>query len=780
MKMLTRCLACAGAMLLTAAAATAAPAPPAPPTTAPATVSGPPAAASGSAPADPALPQWTRTLTFKALGDSGDTTLLGISNAQWIKFSVRSDRIVTGAVLHLHYTPSPSLIPLQSQLRVYLNDTLVAALPITKDELGQSTTHDLTLDPRLLTDFNQLRVEFIGHYTDICEDPANSTLWLNLAADSSLVLREEALAQGNDLAWFPSPFFDRGSSQPLVLPMVLGKLPSLGEQQAAALLASYFGTLSAWRGASFPVTFGRLPQVPADGTPVNAVVFATNAARPPFLADTRTFPPVTGPVVQLVDHPANPYVKLLVVWGRNDADLLVAARALATGGKLMRGARVEIHGVAQLAPRRLYDAPEWIPTDRPVHLSELVQSPGDLATDGLLPHPIVVNFKLPPDLFVWRNTGVPLHVTYRYTRPGHDNDSNLSVSVNDRFLISLPLKSRPAGNRQNEHLKLDVLPTGAGAGRDKLLVPALTLGGQNVLRFKFSYASQLGSAQRGYCQTLLPADLHAEIDGDSSIDVSGYHHYMAMPNLAAFAQSAFPFSRMADLSQTVAVVPNTPTPAEATTLLDLAGRLGAEIGYPAYGLEVTSDWQAAASRNADLLVLGPMPAALRDNPQLPLVLGRSRDWLLHAAGHAPLSAPDTLRYLPQDVAPAARVELSANAPIAAIVGLESPFHKQRSVVALLASTPADYALLQKAISDPGERAAIGGSVAVIRASGIYSERVGAEYHIGHLPWWLLLWYDLAGHPLLLALLAIGCVIPLAFLSWRGLRRVARRRLAGRS
>lgn len=770
MKPFARCLACAGAMLLTVGAAWASP---------PIAAASAPASVASSAP-PPTLPQWTRTLTFKSLGDAADTTLLGISNAQWINFSVRSDRVVTAAVLHLRYTPSPSLLPGLSQLRVYLNDTLAGAWPITKDELGQPVSHDVTLDPHLLADFNQLRIEFIGHYTDLCEDPANSTLWLNLAADSSLVLHEEALAQGNDLAWFPSPFFDRGSTQPLVLPMVLAAHPSLVQQQAAALLASYFGTLSKWRGASFPVTFGKLPAAGADGLPPHAVVFATNAHRPPFLADTHTYPAVTGPVVQLLDSPADPYVKLLVLWGRDDADLLVAARALATGGKLMRGARVEIHGVSQLEPRHPYDAPEWIPTDRPVPLSALVQSPQDLESDGLMPHPITVDFKLPPDLFVWRNAGVPLRVTYRYTRPSHDNDSNLSVSVNNRFLISLPLKSRPAGNSQNERLKLDVLPGGSGSGRDKLLVPALTLGGENTLRFKFSYASQVGSAQRGYCQTLLPADLHARIDGDSSIDVSGYRHYMAMPNLAAFAQSAFPFSRMADLSQTLMVVPATPTPAAVTTLLDLAAQMGAEIGYPAFGLQLTDDWQAAVRRNADLLVLGPVPQALRADPRLPLLLDHSRDWLLHAAVRGPAQAPAALDGQAADAAAATRVDLSASAPIAAIVGLESPFHRQRSVVALLATTPADYRLLQKAISDPGQRAAIAGSVAVIRTSGVYSEQVGSTYHIGHLPWWLLLWYDLSGHPLLLALLAIVCVVPLAFLSWRGLRWVARRRLTGRA
>ncbi|HGU8957455.1 TPA: hypothetical protein ACNBOR_004639, partial [Escherichia coli] len=48
--------------------------------------------------------------------------------------------------------------------------------------------------------------------------------------------------------------------------------------------------------------------------------------------------------------------------------------------------------------------------------------------------------------------------------------------------------------------------------------------------------------------------------------------------------------------------------------------------------------------------------------------------------------------------------------------------------------------------------------------------------VGHLPWFERLWYALANHPILLAVLAAISVILLAWVLWRLLRIISRRRL----
>lgn len=739
----------------------------------------PPAAPSAvvqtSDPATQTLPSWTVTRTFEQLGRASDTLLLGINSSEQVEFSLRRDRIATDARLQLQYTPSPSLIPTISHLRIYLNDVLAGVVPIEKDQLGRQTTQQVALDPRLIADFNRLRLEFVGHYTDICEDPANNTLWINISRASEITLQEQALSLKNDLAFFPLPFFDPRSSNKLVLPFVFADNPTLGEQKAAAILASYFGSQSNWRGAEFPVLFNTLPSVQSKEATQPSIVFATNDHRPAFLSDLEKYPAVQAPVVQLIDHPDAPYSKILLVMGRNEEDLATAAKALALGGQLLRGQRATIDKVQTLQPRKPYDAPAWMRTDRPVRFAELITYPQQLQVSGLQPRPITLDVNLPPDLFVWRNQGIPLRTQYRYTAPSANDDSRLNISLNDQFITSLPLLAK--GTSSLEELRLAVLANDSANATDKLIVPSLKIGDRNRLRFDFNFASTVGSAQRDRCQTILPADTQAIIDEDSTIDLSGYHHYINMPDLKAFARSGFPFSRMADMSESIVVVPKQTTPTLVSTLLESVASISARTGYPAFALRLSDDWNSASKEDADLLLLGQMAPDLRDNPDMNLLLQRQHDMLVQPYNNSGIK--ESNRRGPNDVdnnQPANRVEVSAQAPIAAIMGMQSPHHNQRSIVALLGNDDADYSLIRETLGDSGKLNAVAGSVALIRNSGVYSQLVGDTYYVGSLPWWLLLWYQLSEHPVLLAALAVISILLTAFLLWRALRWAADRRL----
>ncbi len=739
----------------------------------------PPAAPSAvvqtSDPATQTLPSWTVTRTFEQLGRASDTLLLGINSSEQVEFSLRRDRIATDARLQLQYTPSPSLIPTISHLRIYLNNVLAGVVPIEKDQLGRQTTQQVALDPRLIADFNRLRLEFVGHYTDICEDPANNTLWINISRASEITLQEQALSLKNDLAFFPLPFFDPRNSNKLVLPFVFADNPTLGEQKAAAILASYFGSQSNWRGAEFPVLFNTLPSVQSKEATQPSIVFATNDHRPAFLSDLEKYPAVQAPVVQLIDHPDAPYSKILLVMGRNEEDLATAAKALALGGQLLRGQRATIDKVQTLQPRKPYDAPAWMRTDRPVRFAELITYPQQLQVSGLQPRPITLDVNLPPDLFVWRNQGIPLRTQYRYTAPSANDDSRLNISLNDQFITSLPLLAK--GTSSLEELRLAVLANDSANATDKLIVPSLKIGDRNRLRFDFNFASTVGSAQRDRCQTILPADTQAIIDEDSTIDLSGYHHYINMPDLKAFARSGFPFSRMADMSESIVVIPKQTTPTLVSTLLESVASISARTGYPAFALRLSDDWNSASKEDADLLLLGQLAPDLRDNPDMNLLLQRQHDMLVQPYNNSGIK--ESNRRGPNDVdnnQPANRVEVSAQAPIAAIMGMQSPHHNQRSIVALLGNDDADYSLIRETLGDSGKLNAVAGSVALIRNSGVYSQLVGDTYYVGSLPWWLLLWYQLSEHPVLLAALAVISILLTAFLLWRALRWAADRRL----
>lgn len=543
--------------------------------------------------------------------------------------------------------------------------------------------------------------------------------------------------------------------------MIFAAAPDVSQQRAAAILASWFGAKAQWRGQSFPVLYNQLPAQ-------HGVVFATNSQRPDFLKD---YPPVKAPTVEIISHPNNPYVKLLLILGRDDNDLITAAQGIAQGNILFRGQNVTVDKVEQLAPRLPYDAPNWVRTDRPMTFAELQQYPDQLQTSGLLPPPISLAMNLPPDLFLIRSAGIDMRLKYRYTSTHLMDGSRLSISLNNQFVQDYPLS--PNMPEDSKILRMPLLQ-GLQDATKRLSIPALKLGAINQLRFDFDYSTLLASGVEGRCETYSTAPNHAVIDGNSTIDFSGYRHFMEMPDLRAFANAGFPFSRMADLSETLVLVPPKPAPAQITTLLNAVGNIGAQVGYPAVGINIADNGSQVKEKDADVLIIGTIPPELRNDRQINVLVEQTLSWL---------KMPNRQTDLPTIMAPQSdwmadsQATISSEGAMSAIIGMQSPHFPQRSIVALLADGSRGYSLLNNALLDTGKREAIFGSVAVIRESGVNSLRVGETYEVGHLPWWERIWYALSTHPVLLAGVAVLVVVMAAMMVWRVLRLISRRRLS---
>ena len=564
----------------------------------------------------------------------------------------------------------------------------------------------------------------------------------------------------NDLSHFPVPFFDPRDNRQVTLPVVFAGSPDLMQQQAASIVSSWFGSRAGWRGQHFPVMYNTLPDR-------NAIVFATNDKRPDFLRD---HPPVKAPVIEMISHPDNPYVKLLVVFGRDDNDLLQAAKGIAQGNILFRGDSVVVDEVKPLLARKPYDAPNWVRTDRAVTFGELKTYKEQLQSTGLEPAAISLSLNLPPDLYLLRSNGIDMNLNYRYTTPPSKDSSRMDISLNDQFLQAFSLNSTQESNRLL--LRLPVLQ-GLIDGKTDVSIPALKLGAMNQLRFDFQYMNPMPGGSVDNCVTFQPVQNHVVIGDDSTIDFSKYYHFIAMPDLRAFANAGFPFSRMADLSETIAVMPKNPNEAQMETLLDVTGTIGAQTGFPSINLNITDDSRQIQGKDADIMVIGTIPDALKDDKRIDLLVQATQSWV-----NTPMRQTTFPSIMPDeaDRAPDAKSTITSAGAMAAVVGFQSPFNDQRSVVALLADSPRGYELLTEAMNDSGKRAAMFGSVSVIRESGVNSLRVGDIYYVGHLPWFERLWYALSNHPVLLAVLAAVSVVLLAWVLWRLLRIISRRRL----
>ncbi|MGC6232470.1 cellulose biosynthesis cyclic di-GMP-binding regulatory protein BcsB [Hafnia paralvei] len=709
-----------------------------------------------------AVPTRDVNLTFAKIAPApGSMHLRGVDPTGQFEFGVRSDEVVSNAMLNLEFTPSPALLPVESQVKVFLNDQLMGVLPISKEQLGKKNSAQVPIDPRYITDFNRVRLEFVGNHREICGNPASNAVWLDVSNASSVDLTYQGLPLKNDLSYFPEPFFDARDYSALTLPIVFAGQPNLAEQRAAGVLASWFGSKAQWRGQNFPVLFNQLPEK-------HAVVFATNDKRPDFLRD---YPAVNGPVVEMISHPDNPYVKLLLVLGRDDKDLMTAVRGIAQGNILFRGASVEVEGVKTLAPRIPYDAPNWVRTDRPMTFSELQTYAEQLQSSGLEPSPISVTLNLPPDLFLIRSTGIDMRMKYRYTSPLTADGSRMGIYLNNQFIEAYNLV--PEKEKGALLMRLPLFQGLIDKNTD-VSIPALKLGASNQLRFEFNYANPISGGSLNNCVTSQPIPNTVAIDGNSTIDFSGYRHFMAMPDLRSFVNAGFPFSRLADLSETEVVVSKQSTASQVTAMLNALGSIGAQTGFPALNVSLTDDWAQVKDKDSDVLLIGTIPDALKNDDKIDLLVDATQSWI-----KMPMRKPNLDTIMPEasSMKPDSQTTVRSDGAMAAVIGFQSPYHDQRSVVALLADSPRGYSLLNEAMIDSGKKAAMSGSVVVIRESGVNSMRVGDIYYVGHLPWWERLWHMFATHPILVAVMSAVSVVLIAIVLWRLLRILRRRRLS---
>ncbi|EGI77350.1 cellulose synthase regulator protein [Hylemonella gracilis ATCC 19624] len=686
-----------------------------------------------------------------------------------LDFSLRADETVTQASARLSYAFAPGLSPSLTHLRVLLNGEVVATVPMPRDGAGPSNKHkgsgqtaalrtqDIALDPTALQRYNQLRLELVADAdaTASCpapgsprpdqgsaHSPAPDEPWADIAADSAVRLTVRRRSLPNDLGLLPEPFLDRADVGPVSLPFVFAAAPSDTVLRAAGITASWFGMLAPWHRPRFPVHVDELPTG-------HAVVFATNRERPAALAQ---LPPFSGPELRVLDHPTEPLAKLLLIGGRDDADLARAAQALALGSGGLSGAQARVHTPQDAPPRQAYDAPNWVRLDRPMRFGELVDNPAQLQVQGQSPPPVALSLRLPPDLFTWRSRGVPVDLKLRYTPPGLEGGSSaregreaqVTLRINGEAVQTMRLSASGRGGT-SARVVLPLLDAGLMGDSRELLIPAFKLGSRNQLDYVFDFG---GAADLG-CGEARPGSLRALIDADSRIDFSGHPHYAEMPHLGYFATSGFPFTIHADLGQTVALLPETPAPREIEVLLALLARMGETTGYPATRLQVMRghrQGELGPLRDRDLLMVG--------TPQrLPLLQSWHKTW-------EPLLAE--------------RHEFQA-----AVLGFESPLTPRRSVVAVTATTPESLTQVLDLLDQDGAVYALhGGAVLLPGREGTAADSIPAPkgYTTGELPFWTAVWYPLSRHPVLLALMAVLAVLVLAFALWRSLNAAAQRRL----
>ncbi|MCJ2184865.1 UDP-forming cellulose synthase catalytic subunit [Novosphingobium sp. 1949] len=696
-------------------------------------------------------------LTFKDLRVTSPIRLLGTQGEMGIPFGMRQDRVVTKATLTLQMAWSPAMLDDLSQLVVMLNGEIVQTLPLTRaNAKGQEL--QIPVNPALfLPGDNQLNLRLIGHYARDCEDPFHSSLWANVSNTRSwLDVSYAALPYTPDLARLPLPFYDKGENLPLAMPFVFASQPHKGELEAAAASASWLGSLASYRGFAFKPVVGALPRG-------NAIVFLKSGQAIPGLA----LGAPTGPSAAVVRNPVDPAGTLLVLMGRNDGELRLAASAVALGKGVFGGARMSFDGV-RIPVWSRYSALRWVSTTRPVKLGDIME-PYEMQGMGIRPGPLSVRFRVAPDLFFWPRQGGRLNLGYRYpvAKWMDRRASRLDVSINGQYLKTLGL-----GGDWWDGL-FGHASAKSHDSKASVVLPRYNLFGQNQLALDYNMII----ADKKKCTGTLPDNVRTSIDPDSTIDLTSAYHAIMMPDLATFASAGFPFTVSPDLSQTTVIISPTPSLASVEAFLDLMGRFGDSTGVPVTAVTVTSSVDPDALENQDVLVVGS--SALAGDEDL---FGRSP--LRYENGHLTVSERSALQNLGALFGGTERDDPMAAEPLvynargfSGIVSFRSPFSSDRTVVAVLADGGSALPDLVDGMTDAKINAQIQGDLSVTKGDGMASFALGERYWVGSLPIWMKIAYWVSQRPMLLGLFALVLAVVLAGPAYLYFRGHAQRRLA---
>ncbi len=685
------------------------------------------------------------------LGVTEPINLRGTDGFNTVYFSIPTNEVVKQASMHLYYHFSPSLIPAESHLKVMLNGTTFATLPVPETPSnGAVIESDVVVPAELLVRNNQLTFEFIGHYTDNCEDPTNSALWAHVDPNTRITMAGDLLTLANDLKLLPLPFFDAQLARQPVVPIAFAAPPSLKALEAAGVVSSWFGVLGDYRAMRFPVSVGKLPVG-------NVVVIAeTPSALPPGLQLAE----VDAPTLAMRTNPVDPYGKVLIVTGGDADQTLEAAQALATGWPGMTGATAAVTKLDLPAKSNPDDAPRWHEQDNLGRVPVWNGPAESLESDGT--SPVVAYYKIPPDLFFQdAQQNVKLHLDYRYNSIPIGPISSMQVESNDAYLGSVPLAPGKEASKQTSV---------------NLAIPVVNLRPfSNSMKFRITF-EQL---RTGNCRTVMPANLMGAILKSSYIDLHGLPHWAAMPNLELFSNAGFPFTRYADLSQTTVVLPETPSLEEVETYLTMMGHFGAETGFPALRVTVAGPEALQQGADEDFLVI----ATGQSNGEA----GRLASGMPVTFGDNSLKVQDTRGFFAElhnawwkirssDVLPSGEIG-TVGVPDALIEEIESPYAGGRTVVLVNMKSTANFEPMAKAFLEASQSSAVSGTVALLEGARFESYRIGNNvYHVGVLPWWtaLGLWFMQVPWMVDLVVLAICFVFAIWVRGW--LRAKARRRL----
>lgn len=723
----------------------------------------PPVASAEDNPQTPLSPIDDQSISLTTMGQPNGLTLSGGQLQSGIVFTLPHDQVVTTARLYLALKVSPALAARDTSLRLMLNGQDLGSVRLNQTN-GSDNVYELDVPATMVVSRNNLSFSVTDENALQCERDLTDKYWVTVLPSTHMQLSSQLLDIGRDLSHFPLPFYDPLSMNAPSMAFVFSPAVKPEAVVAASMLASHFGLLSSYRNMQFPVYIGELPTQ-------NGILFGQPGEK---IGDV-TLPDNAGGTLSIIDNPMNPVYKLLLVVGRNDNEMRQAAWRLIASPLPAKQNLIQVQP-QPLPQRQPYDAPRWIDTSKPVYLKDLTQDVNALTASGLYHDGIRIGFRAAPDLFMWDGDFIPVKIDYRFpTETWIDEDnSQLDITLNGTFLHNLTVNKpgllesvwrKLGGDTRQETYTLQLAP--------------YLIYGDNQMQFYFS----LKPKPDANCSLLTSNTIKSRIDPDSTIDLSKTHHFSLLPNLSYFVGAAFPFSTLADYSQTVIVLPAKPQASEIATLLALAARSGNATGITLNRVSVLFGLQDNASEQAllagkDILAV----SSLKQRQLIQTILTGSRYEIRNGLLSVKAETwPDRLqsymsgRFMRQGI-DADRYLASTDA-WRGFISFESRWTPKRVVVLATATDDDQLLKLNTDLQSAAINAAIRGDLSVINSeNGVRSYAVSTPFPRGEMPWYMMILWFANQHIILLALSALIFALVIGSCIYMLLARHAARRL----
>ncbi|AFY57814.1 Bacterial cellulose synthase subunit [Rivularia sp. PCC 7116] len=478
----------------------------------------------------------------------------------------------------IRFQHSPALYANRSNLTVLVNDTAVGSVPLNRknSQIGELLVN---IPPKLLQDYNELKIVAQQNNSEICTNPNDPNLWTEILPDSKLVFNFQRKSVAENFSRYPYPIFDKLGLEASKINYLQPTNVDPTWLTAASRLQASLGRKADFRSldADLVTDITKVKsneKVVIIGTPQEQPALAeidlpiTVEGNKILNKEQTVVPDDRGVLIMTTTESGSP---VLIATGNGKEGVEKAIKFLVQSdtSKMGSGQVVVVDKVPELPTPGERQWPRYLPEKNSFQLSEITaeneEKFKDVTVRGAGAPAVEIDFRaLPDDRFL---RGSSMNLVYSYGPQLNPRTSAVEVLLDGNFIGGERLSSESGETRKN--LKVDLPP--------KLIKPNSKI----EVFFRMNAREPFNNESCIYApDQQLTGTLHNETSFDLKRETSA-----TLPNLELL-QFGFPFASPQDLSQTTIVVPKNPSKTNVLTLLEFSERLGRLSQAPSVKLDV--------------------------------------------------------------------------------------------------------------------------------------------------------------------------------------------------